>query len=134
MNKTEYIEQHFPQVDPGVKVCGAKVLIQLRTIKEFSSGGIALAKATTEFNNGNTRIGRLVAVGGIAFCDRNTGQEWKEGKWAEVGDIVIMPAWGGFRFEVPIPGQQEKAIFTVFDDTNVQMVVESNFETFDQLL
>lgn len=134
MKKDAYIKEHFPEVDPGVKMCGAKILVQLRTVKAFSSGGIALPTETKEFNQGNTQLCRLVAVGGIAFRDRSSGEEWKEGKWAEIGDIVIMPRWGGFRFEVPIQGQKEKAIFAVFDDTNVQMVVENNFSTFDQLL
>ena len=75
-----------------------------------------------------------MAVGGIAFRDRSSGDEWKEGAWAKVGDLVILPRWGGFRFEVPIDGTQDKAIFAIFDDTNVQMVVENNFEAFDKLL
>ena len=134
MNKNDYSKQHFPEVDPCVKPCGAKIIVQLRTLKEKSSGGIIIAKDTRDFNNGNTQLGRIVAVGGIAFRDRSSGEEWKEGKWAEIGDIVIMPRWGGFRFEMPIPGREEKAIFAVFDDTNVQMVVDGNFEAFDTLL
>lgn len=134
MNKNAYVEEHFPIVDPGVKPCGAKILVQLRTMKEKTQGGIVLVEDTKQFNAGNTMVGRIVAVGGIAFRDRSTGEEWKEGKWAEVGDIVILPRWGGFRFELDIPGRDEKAIFAVFDDTNVQMVVEKNFEAFDKLL
>lgn len=134
MNKNAYVEEHFPVVDPGVKPCGAKILVQLRTMKEKTQGGIVLVEDTKQFNAGNTMVGRIVAVGGIAFRDRSTGEEWKEGKWAEVGDIVILPRWGGFRFELDIPGRDEKAIFAVFDDTNVQMVVEKNFEAFDKLL
>ena len=134
MTKDEYIKQHFPEVIPGVRPAGAKIIVQLRTVKEKTSGGILLVEETKEFNNGNTQIGRIVALGGIAFRDRSSGEEWKEGKWADVGDLVIMPRWGGFRFEVSIEGTKDKAIFAVFDDTNVQMVVESNFEAFDQLL
>ena len=134
MNKTEYIQQHFPQVEPGAKPAGAKILVQLRTLKEKTQGGIVLAVDTKEFNNGNTQLGMIVAVGGIAFRDRSTGELWREGQWAEVGDLVILPRWGGFRFEIDIPGQREKAIFAVFDDTNVQLVVESNFDAFDALL
>ena len=89
---------------------------------------------TKQFNNGNTQIGRIVSVGGIAFCDRSSGEEWKEGALARVGDLVIVPRWGGFRVEVPVPDSDEKAIFCVFDDTNVQLGVEKNFEALDQLL
>lgn len=134
MTKDDYVKEHFPEVTPGVRPAGAKIIVQLRTVKEKTSGGILLVEETKEFNNGNTQIGRIVALGGIAFRDRSSGDIWKEGMWADVGDLVIMPRWGGFRFEVPIAGTKDKAIFAVFDDTNVQMVVEGNFEAFDQLL
>lgn len=135
ISKDDYIKKHFPEVEPGAKPCGAKILVQLRTLKEKTSGGIVLVEETKKYNEGNTQVGRIVAVGGIAFRDRSTGDEWKEGKWAEVGDIVILPRWAGFRVEVPIPDAPDSnAIFAIFDDTNVQMVVESNFESFDKLL
>lgn len=134
MTKDDYIKEHFPEVQPGAKPCGAKILVQLRTVKEKTHGGIVLPQETQDFNNGNTMVGRIAAVGGIAFRDRSTGEEWKEGKWAEVGDLVLLPRWGGFRFEVPIEGTENKATFCVYDDTNVQMVIESNFEAFDKLL
>ena len=134
MNKEDYIKEHFPEVDPCVRPCGAKIVVQLRTLKEKTVGGIILAEETKEFNQGNTMLARVVSLGGIAFRDRSTGEEWKEGKWADVGDIIICPRWGGFRFEQDIPGRKEKAIFAVFDDTAVQMVVERDFEKFDKLL
>lgn len=134
MRKDEYIKEHFPKVELGFKPCGAKIVVQLRTLKEKTVGGIILAEDTKNFNNGSTMLGMIVAVGGIAFRDRSTGEEWKEGRWAEIGDLVILPRWGGFRVELDIPGRNEKAIFAVFDDTNVQMVVEDNFEAFDKLL
>lgn len=134
MNKEDYIKEHFPEVDPCVRPCGAKIVVQLRTMKEKTVGGIILAEETKEFNQGSTMLARVVSLGGIAFRDRSTGEEWKEGKWADVGDIIICPRWGGFRFEQDIPGRKEKAIFAVFDDTAVQMVVERDFEKFDKLL
>ena len=134
MNKEDYIKEHFPEVDPCVRPCGAKIVVQLRTLKEKTVGGIILAEETKEFNQGNTMLARVVSLGGIAFRDRSTGEEWKEGKWTDVGDIIICPRWGGFRFEQDIPGRKEKAIFAVFDDTAVQMVVERDFEKFDKLL
>ena len=134
MNKSEYSLQHFPEVEPGAKPCGNQILVQLRTLKTKTSGGIILAEETKDFNNGNTQIAKVVKVGQIAFRDRKSGETWKEGAWAEIGDIVIIPRWGGFRFEVPVPGTEDKAIFAIFEDFNVKMVVESNFEAFDTLL
>jgi len=134
MTKDEYIKKHFPDIDPGSRPTGNQVMIQLRTVQKTSRGGIVLVEETKDFNKGNTQVARLVKVGQIAFHDRTSGEVWKEGAWAEIGDIVLAPRYGGFRFEVPIPDRSEKAIFAVFDDTNVQLVVESNFEAFDQLL
>lgn len=134
MSRDAYIKQHFPDVDPGAKPCGPRILVQLRTIKAKTSGGIVLVEETKDFNNGNTQIGRIVDVGEIAFRDRSSGEVWKEGAWAQVDDLVIVPKWGGFRFEVPVPGQEEAAIFAVFDDTNVQMVVTGDPALLDQIL
>ena len=134
MNRDEYIAAHFPEVVPGARPCGNQVLVQLRTLKSASKGGIVLVNDTKDFNNGNTQIARVVDLGHIAYKDRNTGEVWREGAWAEIGDIVIVPRWGGFRFEVPIPGTEDKAIFAIFEDFNLKIVVESNFEAFDTLL
>ena len=134
MNKDEYVAAHFPEVNPGARPCGNQVLVQFRTMKSVSKGGIVLANDTKEFNNGNTQLARVVALGQIAYKDRNTGDEWKEGAWANIGDIAICPRWSGFRFEVPIPGTEDKAIFAIFEDFNLKMIVESNFEQFDTLL
>lgn len=134
MTKDEYVAKHFPEVDHGVKPAGAKIIVQFRTMQEKTAGGIILVDETVDANQGNTMVGRLVAIGGIAFRDRSTGDIWKEGQWAEIGDVVIVPRWGGFRFDIDIPGSKQKAHFAVFDDVNVQMVVEKNFSAFDKLL
>lgn len=134
MSKEQYVKEHFPDVESGVRPSGAQILVQLRTIKQKTQGGIILAAETKDFNNGNTQVARIVKLGQIAFCNRDTGKLWEEGAWANVGDIVICPRWGGFRIEVPIEGTDDNAIFAVFDDISVKMVVESNFEQFDKLL
>ena len=134
MDKEQYIKEHFPDVDPGAKPCGPQIMIQLRTVKKQSTGGIILATETREFNQGNTQVARVVRVGQIAFRDRNSGETWKEGAWAEVGDIVLAPRYGGFRFEVPIPGTDDEAIFAIINDTDIKMVIEGNFAAFDKIL
>lgn len=133
LNKAEYCQKHFPEVEPGAAPCGNQILVQLRTVPSQSKGGIVLVQETKEFNQGNTRICRIVKKGQIAFRSRETGEEWKEGAWAEVGDIVIMPAWGGFRFEVPIEGTEDVAIFATYNDYDVKLVVNDRFETFDSI-
>lgn len=134
MSYESYVAKHFPQVEPGVVPTGNQILVQLRTVAKTSKGGIVLVEDTKEFNQGNTRVARIVKVGQIAFRSRETGETWKEGAWAKVDDIVIMPAWGGFRFEVPIPDTEDYAVFATYNDYDVKLVVVDNFENFDKIL
>ena len=134
MTKEQYIAKHFPEVDPGSRPPGTKILVQLRTMAAKSKGGILLANDTKDFNQGNTRVCRLIKMGEMAYRHRDTFELWPEGVWANVGDIVIMPAWGGFRFEVPIPDSEDKAIFAVYKDHEIELVVHDNFEAYDKLL
>ena len=133
MRKEEYVKKHFPEVNPGAKPTGPKVMIQLRTVPK-KIGSIVLVEETKDFNQGNTQVARIVRVGQIAFRDRSSGETWKEGAWAEVGDLVLAPRYGGFRFTVPIPDSDEEAIFAIINDTDIQMVIEGNFESFDKIL
>lgn len=133
MRKEEYVKKHFPEVDPGAKPTGPKIMIQLRTVPK-KIGSIVLVEETKDFNQGNTQVARVVRVGQIAFRDRSSGETWKEGAWAEVGDLVLAPRYGGFRFTVPIPDSDEEAIFAIINDTDIQMVIEGNFESFDKIL
>lgn len=133
MNKDDYIKKHFPEVSAGARPVGNQVMIQLRTVPK-KAGLIELVHETRDFNQGNTQVARLVAVGQIAYRDRGTGDLWKEGAWAEVGDLILAPRYGGFRFEVPIPGTEDKAIFAIINDYDIKMTIEGNFEAFDQIL
>ena len=133
MSKEQYIEKHFPSIDPGAKPVGNQVMIQLRTVPK-KVGSIVLVEDTRDFNQGNTQVARVVRVGQIAFKNRETGQEWKEGAWAQVGDIVLAPRYGGFRFEIPLPNDEGEAIFAIINDFDIKMVIEDNFSAFDKIL
>jgi co-chaperonin GroES (HSP10) len=133
-SKEQYIEKHFPQVESGAKPCGNQIIIQLRTVPKQSKGGILLVEETKEYNQGNTVVARIVKLGQIAYRDRSSGETWKEGAWAEVGDVVLAPRYGGFRFSVPIPDTDDEAHFAVLNDYDIKMRIEANFEAFDKLL
>lgn len=134
LSKEQYIEKHFPTVDSGARPTGNQIMIQLRTTPKQSRGGIVLVEETKDFNKGNTQVARVVSLGNIAYRDRTSGDTWKEGAWAEVGDIVLAPRFGGFRFEVAIPGTEDEAVFAIINDYDIKMVIESNFESFDKIL
>jgi len=133
LTKEQYIAKHFPDIDPGARPTGNQVMVQLRTVPK-KVGSIVLVEETKEFNKGNTQVARVVKTGNIAFHDRNSGEEWKEGAWANVGDIVLAPRYGGFRFEVPVPNTDDEAIFAIINDYDIKMVIEGNFDAFDKIL
>jgi hypothetical protein len=134
ITKEQYVADHFPDVDSGVEPCGAQILVQLRSLK-VKHGLIELVQETRDFNEGNTQIARLVKMGAIAYCNRETAERWKEGVWADIGDIIIVPKHGGWRFDVPLgEGDFSKATFAIFDDVNVKVKVTGNFDSFDQIL
>ena len=135
MNQNEFVAQHFPEVDCGREPCGNKITVQLQMVKK-KVGSIILASDTQDFNKNATVVCRIVKVGQIAYKDRNSGDTWKEGAWANVGDIVLMPRWGGFnRVELPIgDGSENTVIFATYNDYDVVDKVTGQFEQYTKLL
>jgi co-chaperonin GroES (HSP10) len=88
----------FPEVHAGQAPFGGRVIVQLRRIKK-SAGKIILVEETKENEKWNNMIGKVVAVGPLAFKNRDTMTSWPEGSWAQVGDYVRVPRWGGDRWE-----------------------------------
>jgi co-chaperonin GroES (HSP10) len=95
----------FPEVTPGQAPFGGRVIIQLRRIKK-SAGKIILVEETKENEKWNNMIGKVVAVGPLAFKNRDTMASWPEGSWAQVGDYVRVPRWGGDRWERPVSDEE----------------------------
>lgn len=134
MNKEDFIKAYFPEVDPGREPCGNKVVVQLQLVKK-KVGSIILANDTQDFNKNATVVCRIVRVGHIAYRDRGTGETWKEGAWANVGDIVLMPRYGGMnRVEIPVPDSEDSVIFATYNDYDVVDKVTGQFEHYTKLL
>ena len=113
------LEEAFPEIDPMMAPYGARVLVQLRAVKEkVSKAGLVLVEETRETEKWNTMIGKIIAIGPLAFKKRESMEPWPEGSWAEVGDFVRVPKWGGDRWEVDYEkGKYKgKALFTFFND------------------
>lgn len=113
------IDQAFPEVDPGFKPFGSKILVQIRTPMLQSRGGIVLTEESRETEQWNTQVSKVVTLGPVAFCNRETLEEWPEGKWVQPGTFVRCPKYGGDRWEVPVPNSQDRALFCVFDDLDL---------------
>ena len=113
------LEAAFPIVEPLMAPYGARVLVQLRAVKEkVTNSGIVLVEETKETEKWNTMIGKVIAIGPLAFRKRESMEPWPEGAWAQVGDFVRVPKWGGDRWEVDFDqdGSKGKALFTFFND------------------
>ena len=110
----------FPNVEPGQAPFGGRVIVQLRRIKK-NVGKIILVEETKENEKWNNMIGRVVSIGPLAFKNRETMASWPEGSWAQVGDFVRVPRWGGDRWERNVPGEeeQEPVLFMTINDHEV---------------
>ena len=112
------MEWAFPNVEPGMEPVGGRVIVQLRRIKR-KTGFIVLVEETKENEKWNNMIGKVVCVGPLAYKNRDTMQSWPEGSWAQVGDYVRVPKWGGDRWEVRVPGEageEDPALFMILND------------------
>jgi co-chaperonin GroES (HSP10) len=107
----------FPEVDPGIAPLGSRVLVQLRRVKKTTESGIILANDSREHEKHNTQVAKVVSLGPLAFKKRDTMEPWPEGVWADIGDFVRVPKYGGDRFEVKIPDEpEEPALFMLLND------------------
>lgn len=98
----------FPSVDPGAKPLGGRVLVQLRrTKKTVTSAGIILVEETKETEKWNNMVAKVIENGPLAFKKRDSMEPWPEGSWCEPGDYIRVPKWGGDRWEVKVPGDDD---------------------------
>ena len=122
LNKAE-IDWAFPVVDPGAKPLGGRILVQLRRTKQKTTGaGIILVEETKETEKWNNMVAKVLMIGPLAFKNRDTMQPWPEGSWCEVGDYIRVPKWGGDRWEVKVPNEddlEDPALFMILNDHEV---------------
>lgn len=120
----------FPDVEPGMEPFGGRVIVQLRRIKKkATSAGIILVQETKESEKWNNMIGKIVSMGPLAFKNRDTMQSWPEGTWAQVGDYVRVPKWGGDRWEIAVPGDEDMedpVLFMTLNDHELISKVTGN--------
>jgi co-chaperonin GroES (HSP10) len=113
----------FPSVDPGAKPLGGRILVQLRRTKKKTTGsGIILVEETKEAEKWNNMVAKVVEVGPLAFKNRDTMQGWPEGSWCVAGDYIRVPKWGGDRWEVKVPEEdqsEDPALFMILNDHEI---------------
>lgn len=117
------IEEAYPSVDPEFIPAGNQVLFQLRTPKNKTRGGLYLPEISSleDTNQWNTQVAKVVALGPVSFCDRDTLKPWPEGAWVKLGQFVRIPLHGGDRWWLPIPGRTDhRALFCVHVDLSIK--------------
>jgi co-chaperonin GroES (HSP10) len=120
INELSAMEEAFPVVDCGLRPFGSRVIVQIRTPKTKSKGGIYLHEETRETEKWNTQIGRIISWGPVAFKNRETLKSWPEGEWVKAGMFVRVPKYGTDMWEVPVPGREEaKALFVQTNDLSL---------------
>jgi co-chaperonin GroES (HSP10) len=125
MKDFETLDEAFPACDPGITPLGARVLLQLKSVKKASKGGIILVDETRETERVQSMVAKVLALGPIAFKNRDTLSEWGEGLWCAVGDYVRVPRWSGDRFTIPNPNDPDDEIsIQVLNDFELWAKVE----------
>lgn len=122
--KRAEIEWAYPtNIEPGHYPFGPYVMVQFRTVRLRSDGGIELPSAARDYERWNTYAAVVWALGPMAYRNRDTLTPWPEGIWCGPGDFVIAPKHGGFRWEVKVPGRHERetAMFATVRDSEIWM-------------
>lgn len=114
---SEAVQWAYPDVAPGIEPLGGRVLVQLKRVKKTTSSGIVLVNETRDQEKWNTQTAKVISIGPLAFKKKDTMEPWPEGVWADPGNFVRVPKWGGDRFEVAVPGEpEEPALFMLIND------------------
>jgi co-chaperonin GroES (HSP10) len=122
MNKVEFAYDGeidaFPDIDPGLRPFGSRVLLQIRRAKAKTKGGIFLPGDVRDTEMWNTQVAKVRAVGPLAFKNRTTMETWPEGSWVGEGAYVRAPKYGGDRWSVATENGEE-VIFVLFNDLDL---------------
>lgn len=123
LNKVEYaydsIDEAFPPVDPGVVPFGSRVVVQIRAPKKKTKGGIILTDDTKDTEMWNTQVAKVIAIGELAFKNRNTQEPWPEGSWCQPGDFVRVPKYGGDKWSIRHGDDDTEILFVIFNDLDL---------------
>ena len=119
------LDQAFPEVDCGCEPYGSRLIVQKRSPRTVTKGGIYVPEDTQETEFWNTQVAKVISLGPLAFHNRDTRTEWPEGAWCQVGDYVRVPKYGGDKWFVDLPGAQssrigvDRACFVIYNDLDI---------------
>lgn len=113
----------FPFVNPGIKPCGTRILLQVRSPVAKTKGGIVLPEDIAETELFLTQTAMVRELGPVAFRDRKTLEPWPEGAWVQPGMFIRMPKYNQDKwwveFDRPGFAYKSKALFMLINDLDV---------------
>lgn len=118
MTSEDAFAEAFPAAEAGIQPFGSRVLVQIRSPKTKTASGIIIDSGSRDTEKWNTQVAKVIAVGPLAFKNRNTMADWPEGSWCGPGEYVRVAKYGGDRWEVPLPNG-ESALFVIFNDLDI---------------
>ena len=125
-------KMYFPDMSPRVRPFGSRVLVQIRGVKSITDGGIIKVQSRKDAELDNTCVAKVLAVGPLAYKNRNSMEPWSEGHWCSPGEYVFVPKYGGLRWEKPVPrgvkAYSENVQYAIFDDLNIVGSVDDPLE------
>jgi len=120
------LDDAFPNVPAGLKPFGDRVIVQIRTPMTRTKTGFFLPQESREIEKWNTQVAKVIAIGPVAFCNRDTLEPWKEGAWVKVGMFIRCPMYGGDRWHVRVPNSPDPALFATFRDVDLAGEIEGD--------
>lgn len=103
----------------SIRACGYRVIIEPEDEEKKSRGGIIIP----EKERAEQEVGKLVAVGPLAWSDQGDGTPW-----AEVGDRVLYSKYGGKMVDDPDTGIR----YRMLNDEDIVAVINSGGSVSDE--
>jgi co-chaperonin GroES (HSP10) len=118
----------FPDVDPGESPCGSLILVQVKRPAFKTRGGIELTGNDQQTEYDNTKVAKVIKLGPLAFKNRDSGKDWPEGRWFDVGSYVRLSQHNLTTWTVPIPGTrgigiEQRVVFGYIDELLIRGTV-----------
>ena len=122
------MEEAWPDVAPGIVPFHNLVLVQYPTPKTKTASGIILSEETRTVVQANSVVVKVIALGPVAFCNRETLVPWKEGHWCKKGDFVRVGKYDPDKWEVRLGDNTDDGVvvFGLVEDLNLKGLVTAN--------
>ena len=132
MSDIQDFSRFYPDVDHGIVPLGGMVLVMGKFVAENTSSGIYIPDEFRAMESHDVQLGRVVAMGPLAYKNKDTLEPWKEGQWVDVGDYVFVPRTGS-RISKVIDGQRYNYVMLSDTQINAKLTNLDGFSQFNSL-